>query len=106
MNRTTQIIATFLLAGAIAAAADVNTGKVAYDKACKSCHGATGTPNPAIAKSLKVDMRDLGSKEVQSLSDAEIRTIITDGKGKMRPIKTVSGPDVDNVIAYVRTLKK
>jgi hypothetical protein len=35
-----------------------------------------------------------------------MKEIITKGKGKMKPVKTVSGPAVDDVIAYVRSLKK
>jgi len=95
-----------MMAAGVASAADLQAGKAAYDRACKSCHGANGVANPAIAKSLKVEMHDLGSKEVQALSDDEIKAIITDGKGKMRPVKTVSGSDVDNVVAYIRTFKK
>jgi mono/diheme cytochrome c family protein len=98
------IALTFMAAGAFAA--DAQAGKAAYDRACKSCHGAAGTPNAAIAKAMKVEMRDLGSKEVQAQSDAEIKAIITDGKGKMKPVKTVTGADVDNVVAFMRTLKK
>ena len=59
-----------------------------------------------LAKMMKVDMKNLGSPEVQALSDADIAKIITDGKGKMKPVKSVTGPAVDNVVAYVRTLKK
>jgi hypothetical protein len=51
-------------------------------------------------------MRHLGSKEVQASTDAEHKSIITDGKGKMKPMKTVSGAAVDDVVAYVRTLKQ
>ena len=40
------------------AAGDATAGKAAYDKACKSCHGADGTPNAAIAKSMKVEMKE------------------------------------------------
>ena len=88
------------------AAADAKAGKAVYDKSCKACHGATGAANPNIAKMMKVDMRDLSSSDVQSLSDSEMKRIITDGQGKMKPIKSVAGKDLDNVIAYVRTLKK
>ena len=35
-----------------------------------------------------------------------MKAIITAGKGKMRPVASVTGPAVDNVVAYVRTLKK
>ncbi len=94
------------LSGAAALAADANSGQAVYARACKSCHGPDGTPNPAIAKMMKVDMQDLKSAEVQAMSNDDIKTIITGGKGKMRPVTSVSGPAVDDVIAYVRTLKK
>jgi mono/diheme cytochrome c family protein len=106
MKNTIRLLAISVVAVGLAAGADATAGKAAYDKACKSCHGATGTPNPAIAKSLKADMRDLGSKEVQALSDAELKAIVTDGKGKMKPVKSITGPAVDDVVAYMRTLKK
>ena len=44
--------------------------------------------------------------EVQSLSDDALKEVITEGHGKMKPVKTVAGKDVDDVIAYVRSLKK
>src|SRR5208282_2708398 len=101
---TTLILAC--LSGAVASAADGKAGQVAYDTSCKTCHGPDGTANPVIAKMMKVDMKDLKSAEVQALSDDNIKKIISGGKGKMRPVNAVSGPDVDNVVAYVRTLKK
>jgi hypothetical protein len=55
---------------------------------------------------LKVEMRDLKSAAVQATSDKDLKEIITAGKGQMKPVKAVSGPDVDNVVAYVRGLKK
>ena len=94
----------FCVTGALAA--DAKAGQEVFTKSCKSCHGADGTPNPAIAKVMKVEMKNLGSAEVQALSDTDLAKVITDGKGKMKPVKTVSGPAVDNVVAYIRTLKK
>jgi len=88
------------------AAGDAKAGKAVYDKSCKACHGATGAANPNIAKMMKVDMRDLSSSDVQSMSDSDMKQIITEGKGKMKPIKSVAGKDLDHVIAYVRSLKK
>jgi mono/diheme cytochrome c family protein len=88
------------------AAGDAAAGKAVYDKSCKSCHGADGTANPAIAKMMKVEIKDLGSADVQAHSDADLKKVITDGQGKMKPIKAVAGKDLDNVIAYVRSLKK
>jgi mono/diheme cytochrome c family protein len=88
------------------AAGDAKAGKAVYDKACKSCHGADGTPNAGIAKSFKVTMAHLGDASVQGASDADLKAAITNGKGKMKPIKSVTGKAVDDVVAYMRTLKK
>jgi predicted CXXCH cytochrome family protein len=105
--KTTAIgILFFALSGAVAVAADTKAGQASYDKACKSCHGPTGAPNPAVAKMLKADMKDLGSAEVQSQTDDQLKKTITEGKGKMKPVHTVSGAALDDVVAYVRTFKK
>ena len=103
------VLMTFVLSvsgGIAVAAGDAEAGKAVYDKTCKTCHGATGVANPNIAKMMKVDIKDLGSPEIQKMSDADIKTTITEGHGKMKPVKSVTGKDIDNVIAYVRTLKK
>jgi predicted CXXCH cytochrome family protein len=105
--RTLVAIPTFfILITAGAQAADVNAGHAAYDKACKSCHGADGTPNPGMVKALKVDMRDLKSPEVQAESDDQIKKVITTGTGKMKPVASVTGDSANDVVAYIRTLKK
>jgi len=93
-------------AGLALAAGDAAAGKAIFDKSCKSCHGADGTPNPNIAKMMKVEMKALGSADVQGHSDADLKKVVSDGQGKMKPIKSVAGKDLDNVIAYVRSLKK
>jgi mono/diheme cytochrome c family protein len=95
-----------VLCATAAFAANAKAGQAIFDKSCKSCHGADGTPNAAVAKMMKVDMKDLKSTEVQSLSDDDMKKIITEGKDKMKPVKTVSGSAVDDVIGYVRSLKK
>ena len=92
--------------GLALAAGDATAGKAAYEKACKSCHGADGVANANIAKMMKVEIKDLGSADVQGHSDADLKKVVTDGQGKMKPVKTVTGGDVDNVVAYVRKLKK
>lgn len=94
------------LSGAASFAADATAGQATFNRACKACHGPDGTPNPAIAKMMKVEMKDLKSAEVQALSNDDIKKIITTGKDKMRPVTSVSGTAVDDVVAYVRTLKK
>jgi mono/diheme cytochrome c family protein len=94
------------LSAGLAAAGDAKAGQATYDRSCKSCHGADGTPNPGIVKMMKVDMKDFKSAEVQAMSDDDIKKIVSGGKGKMRPVTSVAGADLDNVVAYVRSLKK
>ena len=89
----------------VPAFAGASEGKEIYDKSCKGCHGATGQGNPGLAKMMKVEMKPLGSKEVQDKSDADLKKIITQGTGKMKPVASVTGKQIDDVIAFVRTLK-
>jgi mono/diheme cytochrome c family protein len=88
------------------AAGDATAGKAVYDKACKSCHGAAGVANPSVAKMMNVQMKDLGSSDVQSMGDDDLKKVVTDGKGKMHPVKSVTGKSLDDVVAYIRTFKK
>lgn len=102
--QTTLILA--LLSATVVSAADAKAGQAVYDKSCKSCHGADGAGNPSVAKMMKVEMKSLSSTEVQAMSDADLKNIVTNGKGKMQPVKAVSGGAVDDVVTYVRSLKK
>jgi mono/diheme cytochrome c family protein len=81
--------------------ADATAGKAVYDKSCKSCHGADGTPSAGMAKAMSI--KDFKTTDY---SEADIKTAITEGKGKMKPVSAVTGSSVDNVVAYVRSLKK
>ena len=100
------LIGTLILAVSMASAiAGSSEGKEVFDKSCKACHGATGQGNPGMAKMLKVEMRALGSKEVQAQSDADLKKVITQGKGKMKPVASLSAKQVDDVVAFIRTLK-
>jgi mono/diheme cytochrome c family protein len=92
--------------GICLAAGDAKAGQTVYNTACKSCHGADGTPNPNVAKMMKVEMRHLGDKAVQALTDAQWKAAIVEGIGKMKPVKSINAKQVDDCIAFSRTLKK
>ena len=92
-------------AGLAMAAGDSQAGKAVFEKSCRTCHGAEGEGNPAIAKMLNITMRPLSSAEVQTRSDAEIRKIVLDGNGKMKPVKLTSSQIADT-IAHFRSLAK
>ena len=88
-----------------AVAADVQAGKMVFEKSCRMCHGPDGNGNPAIAKALNVTMRPLSSAEVQARSNEEIKKIILEGNGKMKPVK-LTDAQVADMIAYLRSLAK
>jgi mono/diheme cytochrome c family protein len=87
-------------------AGDVAAGKVVYSDKCMICHGADGSSATGYAKALGLDPAHLGSDRVQKKSDAELKKVILEGSGKMKPLKGLSEIDIDNVITYVRTLAK
>jgi mono/diheme cytochrome c family protein len=86
------------------AAGDAAAGKEAYLKKCASCHGSAGEGKDAVAKMMKVTLAHLGSKQVQSKTDAELKKVPLEGTGKMKPVKDVTPQMADDIIAYVRTL--
>jgi cytochrome c len=110
MIRTTVLIATLAGFGiglfAPAWAADAGEGAKLFAAKCRNCHGPTGDGNPAIAKAMKVDLKPLGSAEVQKKSDADLKMIISKGTGKMKAMADISAGDLDNLVAHLRTLKK
>jgi cytochrome c5 len=84
-------------------AADAAAGKTVYLAKCKTCHGADGTPPPAMAKAMGI--KPLSDAGTQGKSDAALKDVVTKGEGKMKPIAGVAGADLDNVIAAVRAMK-
>jgi len=101
--RLTGIVAILSLALALPVFA-ASDGAALYKAKCTSCHGADGSGQTAVGKSMK--LRDLRSAEVQKQTDLELTKIISGGKGKMPPFgKTMSSGDIAAVIAHLRTLK-
>lgn len=88
------------------AGGDATAGKAIYNRKCATCHGKQGEGKAAIAKMMKVELRHLGSKEVQALDDADWTKAILSGTGKMKPVKGLRDADVANILAYARTLKQ
>jgi len=99
----TVVLSSFAAFSATAWAADATAGKAVYGAKCKACHGAEGEGNPAMAKILKVELKPLS--ESAGMSDADLKKVITEGKGKMKPV-AVSGADLENVVAFVKSMKK
>ena len=99
------IAAVLVWAAGPISAADVKAGQGVYEKNCLTCHGPNGAPPPNVAGMQKGRIPDLRSTPVQSMSDENLAKIVTLGKGTMTSAKSVSGAALDNLIAYLRTLK-
>ena len=87
-------------------AADTTAGKELYGKKCASCHGAEGEAKASIAKMMKVELRHLGSKEVQAKTDAALKKDMLEGTGKMKAVTGIDAKAADDLVAYLRTLAK
>jgi cytochrome c6 len=109
-KRLTIVLLAIALALAVSGAplwaADAGAGKAVYTSKCQACHAADGAGNQNLAKAMGVTLAPLGGADVQKMSDDDLKKVVTGGKGKMKPVSSVSGADLDNVVAYVRTLKK
>ena len=103
MSRMLVLIAVVcMVPSMVFAAGDAAKGKDVYTAKCKSCHGADGVPPAGMAKAMGIKPM----KDVQGKTDAEMKKAVTDGSGKMKALTPALPPaDLDNVIAYVRTLK-
>ena len=51
--------------------------------------------------------KDLGSADIQKMSDADLTAAITNGKGKMPAYKgKLTDAQIKDLVSYIRTLKK
>jgi cytochrome c6 len=98
------LLAIALVLPAFATAAD--TGPELFKGKCQMCHGANGSANTPMAKNLKI--KDLGSADVQKMSDAELKTTIEKGKPPKMPAYggKLSSTQINDLVKYIRSLKK
>lgn len=110
MLRMLRLLIPVVFAGLVLAPAfgsgDVEKGKELYMKRCKSCHAEDGAGTPAMQKKFGEKLLPLGGKEVQAMKDAEIAKKFNEAVNHKALIKSLQPGDLDNVIAFIRTLKK
>ena len=110
---TSSIVITALALGVPVYARD-SQGKEVFEKVCSECHGARGSGSQAANNYFKIQIPRLDSQYVQSKSDSELKEVITKGRRLMKPPltgtpymrHTVKPELLDDVVRYVRTLKK
>lgn len=96
---------SFVLALALPPMAVAQAAADTYKSKCQGCHGPGGTPSDAMAKSM--GLKALGGSDVQAMSDADLTTAISNGKGKMPSFKgKLTDAQIKDLVGYIRTLKK
>lgn len=74
-----------------------------YKSKCAGCHGPDGAGQTSAGKALKVG--DFHDPEVQKMSDADLTTVLSMGKGKMPAYgKMLKPEEIKGLVAYVREL--
>ena len=97
------LAAVILLSGVVGFAQ--TSGEATYKAKCQSCHGAQGVPNPGIAKAMGV--KPASDPSVKALSEAQMITDTTNGKGKMPAFKgKLSDAEIKASVDYFRTFAK
>jgi len=107
MKRTLLLSATLLgiALAPLQAAGDAAKGKELYTKKCQMCHGADGAGTPAMVKKYEGKLPKLASADIQKKADADLKKAIGASANHKALAKTVTDADLDNVIAYVKTIK-
>lgn len=81
------------------------SGEAVYKAKCAMCHGADGTGNTPVGKSMK--LRSLKSPEDVKETDAGLFKQTKQGVGRMQGYAgKLTDAQIQDVVAYIRTLQK
>ena len=103
-----------------ATAGDAAAGKAPFELNCASCHGTTGKGDGPVGAALTPSPRDFSvgdfkfdtNEDGKPGTDEDLKNVITNGAGAyggsplMAPWPTLSAAEIDNIVAYIRSLKK
>jgi mono/diheme cytochrome c family protein len=80
-------------------------GATTFKNKCVVCHGVDGSGNTPLGKQLQA--ANLHSKDVQKMSDPELRKIVHDGQANMPAFADqLSDEEISQVVKYVRQIGK
>jgi mono/diheme cytochrome c family protein len=126
MHRALTLFCALAFAASIApssalAAGDAAAGKEKFTMFCATCHGETGKGDGPGGQGLTPPPRDFSkgefkfdaNKNGKTGEDADLHAVVSKGAAEFggSPLMvawggTLSDADIDNIIAYVRSLKK
>ncbi|HET9101553.1 MAG TPA: cytochrome c [Acidobacteriaceae bacterium] len=106
MKRHKTVLATVAFVGlATCTVLAQSSGADIYKSKCAMCHAADGSASSGVGKMMKVP--SFLTPEAKKVSTASYVAIVKDGKGKMPAYGAkLSGPEINSVVAYIRTLQK
>lgn len=94
-----------ILAMMLAPLAFAADGAAVYKAKCASCHGIDGKGQTPMGK--KMNLRDLGSSDVQKQTDKELYDWTAVGKGKMPGYKDkLTDAEIKALVAHMRGFAK
>ena len=121
---TTLMMAALTLPSVSFAAGDVAAGNAKFQELCVSCHGpggkGDGPTGMALAAAGQPAPRDFTigdfkldtDKDGKAGTDTDLKNVITKGalvyggSAMMAPLMGLSDADLDNLVAFIRSLKK
>ena len=106
MNRHKTVLATVAFVGlATCTVLAQSSGADIYKSKCAMCHAADGSASSGAGKAMKVP--SLLTAEAKKASTADYVASVKNGKGKMPAYGAkLSSPEINAVVAYIRTLQK
>jgi cytochrome c6 len=94
-----------MIALAASAVAQNAPTKDLFSGKCSICHGPDGSAHTTMGKTLKI--RDFHSADVQKQTDADLKTVVTKGKGKMPAFNgKLTGEQIDQLVGFIREMGK
>lgn len=87
---------------------NVAAGKLAYERACASCHGVDGKARTRLAGKLPVRPTNLAEYVMESMRDGEIFWVVTHGIDRNMPAFAAQIDEMGRwqVVQYVRDLRR
>jgi cytochrome c6 len=83
--------------------AEMTSPRSLYIQNCARCHGSNGKAQTREGRRLEAD--DLTTSDAKDISDAKLRRIITNGRGKMPAFgKRLNSSQITQIMGYVRSL--
>lgn len=88
------VIAVALVLGVAGTASAAHHGADLYKSKCAACHGANG------------EGAKMAPTPIAGMAAADVKKVILEGKGKMKPVKGVEAADADEIGKVVAGQKK